>query len=80
MIFPIALTLIFGLGTCSTNGDWCPDTIGEIGVEAEFYKNGQHSITGTAIHMSDYTDGTFLDNRGDRGIETFMIEYRYKIK
>ena len=80
MIYSIALTLILGLGTCSQSGDWCPGHIGKIGLETELYKSGRHSFNGSAVHMSDYTDGTFLDNRrGDRGIETFMIEYKYEI-
>jgi hypothetical protein len=80
MIYPIALTLILGIGTCSTDGDWCPGTIAEIGVEKGIYSNGNHEWVGSAVHYSDPRDGTFLDGgKGDRGIETFMLRYKYTI-
>lgn len=76
----MSLTLILGLGACAHDGDWCVGHPGKVAVEHELNSWGRHSVNANLEHVSDHTDGTFFDNkRGDRGVDTLFIEYRYRI-
>ena len=78
-MYNLALTLILGIGACTTDGDWCPDNPAKLAFEQTIVKKESHSLNLSLEHMSDISDGGLRNRNGDRGLEVLMIEYRYDI-